>query len=121
MSDEVQTTLDADIVVVGGGGSGLAAAIEAARRGCKVVLLEKRPTLGGTTGRSVGSISASGTRLQRAAGIADNPRDHFDDMALFAGPLAARDNLDLRRLLTEHVPETVEWLESLGLVFYGPM
>ena len=111
----------ADVVVVGGGGSGLAAALTAAREGSKVLLLEKQPKLGGTTARSVGSISASGTRLQRLAGIADIPEQHAEDMALFAGPLAARDNLELRRLFTENVPETVHWLESLGLVFFGPM
>jgi fumarate reductase flavoprotein subunit len=42
-------------------------------------------------------------------------------MALFAGELAVRDNLELRRLYTENVPDTVAWLEKLGVVFFGPM
>src|ERR1700730_7723519 len=110
-----------DIIVVGGGGTGLAAAIEAAAAGRKVLLLEKESKLGGTTGRSVGSITSSATDLQRRAGIVDTPLLHYEDMPLFAGPLAARDNLELRRLLTENVPETVAWLEKLGVVFFGPM
>ena len=40
---------ETDVAVVGGGGSGLAAALEASSQGAAVVLLEKRPHLGGTT------------------------------------------------------------------------
>jgi succinate dehydrogenase/fumarate reductase flavoprotein subunit len=57
-----------DVVVVGGGGSGLAAAIEAARFGRSVVLLEKNAAPGGTTTRSVGSVTSTCTSLQRARG-----------------------------------------------------
>jgi succinate dehydrogenase/fumarate reductase flavoprotein subunit len=112
-----------DIVVVGGGGSGLAAAIEAARYGRKVMLLEKNPQLGGTTIRSVGSITATCTPLQRAKGVQDVPQAHFEDMALFADDrgFLDKDNLELRRLLVEHSPDTVQWLMDLGVVFFGTM
>lgn len=113
---------EADVVVAGGGGAGLAAAIEAAATGASVLLLEKEGKLGGTTGRSVGSITASGTNLQRRAGVTDDADAHFADMPLFAGEaLAARDNLELRRLLVDNVTDTVSWLEKLGVVFFGPM
>lgn len=121
MSTTSQPVRETDIVVVGGGGAGLAAAIEAAAAGAKVILLEKEPVLGGTTGRSVGSITASGTRLQKSAGIADSTLAHFEDMPLFAPHLADRDNPELRRLLVENVPDAVAWLERLGVVFFGPM
>jgi fumarate reductase flavoprotein subunit len=112
----------ADVVVMGGGGSGMAAAIAAAEQGAKVILLEKNPHLGGTTRLSVGSITATGTRFQKAAGIADTPDEHFADMSLFLSPeLTAKENLELRRVLVDHVPETLEWLISIGLCFYGPM
>jgi succinate dehydrogenase/fumarate reductase flavoprotein subunit len=121
MSASTEPVLETDIVVIGGGGSGLAAAIEAADAGCKVILLEKEEKLGGTTGRSVGSITASGTRLQKSAGVADNAQAHFEDMPLFAPHLSGRDNLELRRLLVDNVPDVVAWLERLGVVFFGPM
>lgn len=111
---------EVDVIVVGGGGSGLAAASSAARLGRKVVLLEKAATLGGTTAWSVGSISATGTQHQRRAGIKDSPDEHFEDLGLFAGPLANRDNLALRRILVDNITDTFEWLQSTGLVFSGP-
>ena len=111
---------DTDVIIVGGGGAGMAAAIEAARWGRRVTLLEQNPALGGSTAWSVGSISATGTRLQKAAGIADHPDAHFDDMEAFAGALANRDNRVLRRILVDNTTEMMTWLESLGLIFAGP-
>jgi succinate dehydrogenase/fumarate reductase flavoprotein subunit len=110
-----------DIIVIGGGGAGLMATLAAARLGRRVLLLEKNATLGGTTGLSVGSICTTSTPHQRAKGILDTPEAHFEDMALFAGPLVARDNLELRRLLVEEVPETFRELCDAGIDFMGPM
>ncbi len=121
---ELTTAMDTkktDVIVIGGGGSGLAAAIEARSIGREVILIEKNPTLGGSTGRSVGSLSASNTPHQIAKGIKDSPQAHFEDMPLFAKKWSGRpDNAALRRLFTENVPETVRWLMSMGVVFYGP-
>ena len=113
--------IKADVVVVGGGGSGLAAAISAAEAGAKVLLLEKNSELGGTTRLSIGSITATQTALQKRAGIIDSPDEHFEDMAKFAGDLAPRDNLELRRILVDNVSDAVSWLTSLGVTFFGPM
>jgi succinate dehydrogenase/fumarate reductase flavoprotein subunit len=110
-----------DVVVVGGGGAGLAAAIEARAAGRSVVLLEKNPKLGGSTAWSVGSITSTGTPHQIRQGLQDRPQDHFDDMPLFAGELAGRDNDELRRILCDEVPDAFRWLLGLGVRFYGPM
>ena len=110
-----------DVVVVGGGGSGLAAAIEARTAGAQVVLLEKNEKLGGSTAWSIGSITATGTPHQARHGIRDDPRDHYADMPLFAGALAGRDNDALRRILCDEVPDAFRWLLALGVRFYGPM
>lgn len=110
-----------DVVVVGGGGSGLAAAIEARAAGRSVVLLEKNPELGGSTAWSIGSVTASQTPHQAHKGIVDNPADHWRDMAGFNGELDPRDNKDLRKLLADEMPETFRWLLKHGVRFYGPM
>ena len=110
-----------DVVVIGGGGAGLAAASEVARLGRRVILLEKNPHTGGSTSWSVGSITATNTPHQKKAGIKDSADEHFEDLALHAGALAPRDNLALRRILVDHTTEMLDWLMSLGVVFVGPM
>lgn len=119
MADSFDETTD--VVVVGGGGSGLAAAIEAATLGRRVILLEKANQLGGTTAQSIGSISATSTPHQLARNVKDNPQGHFEDLPKFATHLKADDNPELRRILTDRVPDTFRWLMSLGVQFFGPM
>lgn len=114
-------TVKSNVVVIGGGGSGLFAAIEAARLGKRVVVLEKNHRLGGTTVWSIGSVSSSCSPFQVRQGIRDTPDAHFHDMALFHGRLLPRDNPELRRILVENVPETLRQLIDMGLVFFGPM
>ena len=110
----------ADVLVIGGGGAGLAAALEAAQLGRKVILLEKNPETGGSTSWSVGSVTATCTPHQRRAGIADSADAHFEDLGKHAGALAPRDNLRLRRILADNTTEMLDWLMSLGVVFVGP-
>jgi len=112
--------LTCDVIVMGAGASGLSASIEAADAGASVIVLEKNPMPGGSSRLSVGSINAAGSSLQKRAGIVDTPDEHFADMDHFMGPFAGRDNLELRRLLVDHAAESLEWLMSLGLSFYGP-
>jgi succinate dehydrogenase/fumarate reductase flavoprotein subunit len=111
---------ETDVVVVGGGGAGLAAAYEAAKLGRKVILLEKNPQTGGSTSWSVGSITATNTPHQKKAGIEDSADAHFEDLALHAGTLAPRDNLILRRILADNTSAMLRWLMDLGVVFVGP-
>jgi len=111
---------ETDVIVVGGGGAGLAAAAEAAGLGRRVILLEKGRALGGSTAWSVGSISATNTPQQRAAGIVDHPDAHFEDLEVLAGAAANRDNRTLRRILVDNITDTLAWLERAGLVFVGP-
>lgn len=108
-----------DVVVVGGGGAGLAAAITAAEAGCSVLLLEKGERLGGSTSWSIGSITAAGTPDQRAAGIQDSWEDHLADMPAWAGESAARDNMALCEVLTRHAADAVAWLRETGVEFIG--
>ncbi|WP_197994770.1 FAD-dependent oxidoreductase [Gimesia panareensis] len=110
-----------DVIIVGGGGSGLAAAARALEFGARVLVLEKQPQLGGTTGMAIGSFTGNGTSMQRAAGINDNPDDHETDAGLFALPeIEAHNHSDLRRFFLGETAETLEWLRGMGLHFHGP-
>jgi succinate dehydrogenase/fumarate reductase flavoprotein subunit len=117
----VSRILQTDVLVVGGGGSGLATAVQAAQLGADVVLVEKNSELGGTSARAVGSVSASLTSFQRSKGIHDSIEEHFEDMGTLAGANVHRDNLRLRRVYVENTGETLHWLKSLGVAFFGPM
>ena len=75
-----------DVIVVGAGGSGLAAACRAAACGGRVLVLEQLEAPGGTTGLAVGSFTAAGTSPQQMAGIQDDPLAHGEDAARFAAP-----------------------------------
>lgn len=117
--------LSADVVVVGSGGSGMAAAIESAHLGRSVIMLEKAPRIGGTTSWwSIGSLSANCTPHQIRAGIKDSPDEHFEDMGLMAEHRRPgsvdKDNLALRRLYVDNITETFRWLMAAGVEFFGP-
>ena len=64
----------ADVVVIGAGGAGMAAAVTAHDLGAKVVILEKMAFPGGNTIRATGGISAAETPQQAKLGITPN---HF--------------------------------------------
>ena len=121
--------IETDVIVVGGGGSGLAAAIEARSLGRRVVLLEKNAKLGGSTAKSIGSITASNTPHQLKKGIHDSPDDHFEDMQRFIDAskrvresrYPIKDNTALRRIFVDNVSDTFRWLMRLGVEFHGPL
>ena len=113
----------ADVIVIGGGGAGLAAAIEAASLGRKVILLEKNPAVGGSTNMAIGTYTATATPHQMRKGIEDSPDEHFEDLGKFnekVKGVGVEDNLALRRLLVDNANDTLRWLMSLGIVFFGP-
>lgn len=109
-----------DVVVVGGGGSGLAAAVSSANQGLSVVLVERDPQVGGTTVMSVGSFTAAGTRFQKRKKVADSPEWMVEDMWKFDDELLRGDAPHLRSLYAEHSARALAWLEKLGVAFAGP-
>lgn len=54
MTERISDNLQTDILVIGGGLAGICAAVQAARLGCSVILVEKARTLGGNSGPEVG-------------------------------------------------------------------
>jgi fumarate reductase flavoprotein subunit len=98
---------DVDVLVIGAGACGLAAAIAAHDAGGEVAIIEKLDRPGGNSALSTGSIPAAGTRFQREAGIADSPERFIDDLMRTGG---ATDCPHLVRRLVETSAATVEWL-----------
>jgi len=64
---------EVDLVVVGASVGGLAAAVVAADRGCRTIVVERTKELGGGAASEAEMIAAAGSRWQRAAGIEDGP------------------------------------------------
>ena len=109
--------LETDIVVVGSGFAGLAAAIEARQAGCRVLVLEKMTGFGGNSAISDGCVAAAGTDLQRKAGIEDSPELMYQDM-LAAG--LGLNQPELVRVVTQKSNETFEWTRDfLGVEYQG--
>jgi succinate dehydrogenase/fumarate reductase flavoprotein subunit len=75
-----------DVVVVGSGAAGFAAAISAAAHGASVVVLERADEVGGTTARSYGGIWVPNNPIMQARGIADSRDGALRYMARLAFP-----------------------------------
>jgi len=83
-------------------------------------VLEKNHRVGGSTGMSVGSFSAGGTRIQASHGVKDTPEEFLADMISANGDLEKHDNPELRKVLAFEAGNTFNWALSLGLQFFGP-
>ncbi len=116
----IQEELNTDILVIGGGGAGLSAAVSASEEGLEVIVSEKCNFLGGTTALSIGSITACMTSYQAQKGIEDSPELLFEDIKILNGELDKYDNKELCWILVREGGKTIEWLRSHGFEFFGP-
>ncbi len=110
---------DVDVVIVGSGAAGLAAALSARQRGAGSVLVaESEGVVGGSSVLSGGLIMGAGTRYQKALGIDDDADAMFHDYMQLNGW-----NVDagVVRRFAELAGPTVEWLGDLGVEFYDTM
>lgn len=105
-------TAHVDVLVAGGGGAGLVAALAAADSGASVLVAERDPVLAGTTAMSTGLIPAAGTPEQAAAGIADSPELLARDILAKHG--GRTDAGVVERLAAESAP-AVAWLQRHGV------
>lgn len=97
------------LVIVGGGGTGLTAALAAADLGIEPLVIERDPTPLGSTAMSTGLIPAAGTPEQAAAGIVDSPAQFVADiMAKTKG----RTDPHMAHVLAEASADTVAWLRD---------
>lgn len=104
----------ADVIVIGGGGAGLAAAVSAHQNGASVIVLEKMPRVGGNTMISGASYNAVDPKRQEAQGIEDSIDKHFQQTYEGGDKLGDQ---DLIRVLVDGAYPTIEWLEGMGMEF----
>lgn len=105
----------ADVVIIGSGFAGLAAAIEARNAGANVVVIEKMPVPGGNSIINGGDFSAAGTKMQLAEGVKDSPDTMLKDM-LKAGLYL--NHADKAKIVAEQSNEALEWcVNYLGARF----
>lgn len=101
-----------DVVVIGSGGAGLAAAIQAHDEGARVVIIEKMPTIGGNTIKASVGMNAAETRFQAMKGIKDS-KELFYQETLKGGQ--HKNNPVLLREFVELAPEAIDWLADHGI------
>lgn len=99
-------TIYTDVLVVGGGGAGLRAAIEASKQGAKTLIITKEPFGTTTTNMATGGIDAA------VAGA--SVKQHFED-TITAG--LSINNHRLAKILAEEMPQRIADLISYGVVF----
>lgn len=107
-------TAIADLVIVGGGAAGFAAALTAVESGLDVILLEKLAQTGGSSAMSGGCLAFAGTDLQRSHGVEDTPELLFQDLR----EVGKFDNDEaLVRLYADRQLATYTWLKEVGVEF----
>ena len=106
-----EKTLETEIVIVGAGGAGMAAAIMAHQAGKDFVILEKMPYVGGNTTKATGGMNAAETHYQKEQGIQDS-------VELFAkDTMEGGHNLndpELVQTLAAESAGAIDWLDSIG-------
>ena len=106
--------LEADVVIVGAGGAGLAAAVQANQNGSTVIVLEKMGKVGGNTILAGGAMNAVNDRSEQAIAYNDSVEWHFTQT------MNGGDNQGdpvLVHTLVSNAYAGVEWLMDLGMEF----
>jgi succinate dehydrogenase/fumarate reductase flavoprotein subunit len=120
---------EADVVCVGSGAAAGTAAVTATALGASVIVLEKMPLPGGTTGKSGGIAWIPNNQFIRAAGQQDNREDCLRYMARFAYPKnydangstlgLPEDAYQLLAAFYDNGYRMVDWMERQGALKFG--
>lgn len=108
---------ETDVAIVGFGGAGGCAAIEAADAGSSVTIFEVASASGGSTAMSSAEIymgGSGGTRVQQACGFEDKTEDMITYMMMAAGPQADEEKI---RNYCENSKDHFQWLVDIGVPF----
>ena len=100
-----------DLAVIGGGGAGLSAAVRAAEKGARVVLIEKMTELGGNS-RLAGGLLCTNSELLRAEGYPDTTEEHID---LYRREQKYRLDPAIYEGFIRNTGRCYDWLVSRGL------
>ena len=106
--------LETDVAIVGFGGAGACAAIEASDAGAQVALFEVAAASGGSTELSSAEVylgGNGGTRVQKACGYEDSTEEMFNYLMASSGELADEAKV---RLYCEGSVDHFDWLVSMG-------
>jgi succinate dehydrogenase/fumarate reductase flavoprotein subunit len=116
--------LEADVVVVGAGATGLPAAIKAIDAGASVIVVEANYDVGGHAILSGGNVPlGGGTSAQRTYGIQDSPDTVFADLTDWTivqpngWPDYRYNDRAIMRAFADHCATTYEWLVANGVKF----
>src|SRR5919199_2357749 len=99
--------LSFDVLVIGSGAAGLAAAVSAERAGARVAVATKASLQANNSSKAQGGIQA-------AFGADDSPELHADDVMRSSHETA---DPELVEILTSQAPDAIHWLEELGVEF----
>ena len=102
-----------DVIIVGSGGAGMTAAIEAKDAGMNPVILEKMPIAGGNTSKASAGLNASETSVEKAQGVTDS-NDKFYEETLKGG--GGTNDKELLRYFVDHSAAAVDWLAQNDIV-----
>ena len=107
---------DADVIIIGAGGGGLSAALEAAQSGArKVIVLEMTAKTGGALNFTSGSMSAAGTIIQKEDGIEDSVESYVADILKNGSDFGGQPNEELVTIYAENAAVMFDWLYENGL------
>lgn len=112
-----QWDYETDVAIIGFGGAGACAAIEACDAGAEVIIFEAASTGGGSTALSSAEIymgGNGGTRVQRACGYKDSTEDMFNFLMMCAGPQADEHKI---RAYCDGSVDHFNWLVDKGVPF----
>jgi fumarate reductase flavoprotein subunit len=112
--NRTNNNLETEVVIIGAGGAGLAAAVTAADKGAKVILLEKNHNSGGNSAMAEG-LFGSESPLQRRMGV-DARRDDLFNTAMEYSHWKI--NPRIVRAFVDKSGDSIKWLEEKGLKFY---
>ena len=105
-----------DIVVVGSGGAGLAAAIKAHDLGANVIIVEKMSVIGGNTNKASAGMNAAETKFQKLKGIVDSKALFYKE-TMTGGK--NKNNPELLHYFVENAPDAINWLDDNGIELSG--